>query len=112
MIRIIWRALAVTIFISWRQTSKIVEGFVLQNVPCSPGSSSSSSLFVSSSSGLESEDDTSIQWELFNKHHVNGSWKGIWLVEILVDSIFDFIVVKTVDSSYVFRSLGSFASSM
>ena len=23
-------------------------------------------------------DDSSIQWELFNKHHAKGSWKGVW----------------------------------
>ena len=92
--------------ISWKHNSKIVEGFVLQNVPFSP-SSSSSSLFVSSSNELEPEDDTSIQWELFNKHHVKGSWKGIWLVDIHVDSISDSIVVKIVDSFHVVRALGS-----
>lgn len=33
------------------------------------------------SSALENPtDDPAIQWELFNKHHAKGSWKGVWYV--------------------------------
>lgn len=35
-------------------------------------------LHSSSSQFEEPTDEPSIQWELLNKHHVKGSWKGVW----------------------------------
>lgn len=38
----------------------------------------SSSTARSSTSSLLLDDDADIQWELFQKYHARGSWKGIW----------------------------------
>jgi len=35
-------------------------------------------LHSSSSQFEEPTDEPSIQWELLKKHHVKGSWKGVW----------------------------------
>lgn len=42
-------------------------------------------LFLSSS---QAQDDASIQWELFHKHHV-GSWKGIWTLHDYMGDVQD-----------------------
>jgi len=89
MSRIFWKILIVGICISWKLTPEIVDGFVIQNPLHSPSSSSSSSLRVSSSSGEDIEDDTSIQWELFNKNHVKGSWKGVWTTYDYIGDVVD-----------------------
>jgi len=45
---------------------------------------------VASSSVEETEvDDPSIQWELFNKHHAKGSWKGIWTTYDYIGDVMD-----------------------
>jgi len=53
-----------------------------QNVPHRPRifSSFSSTTSLPASPSIENgaAEDQSIQWELFNKHHAKGSWKGIW----------------------------------
>ena len=54
-----------------------VQGFVQKSLPRTKSASASPSL-LSSSLGQEAEDNPAIQWELFNKHHAKGSWKGVW----------------------------------
>jgi hypothetical protein len=34
-------------------------------------------------------DDSAIQWELFNKHHAKGSWKGIWTTFDYIGDVID-----------------------
>jgi Domain of unknown function (DUF3598) len=56
-------------------------------------SSSSSSLLFSSSSSSSPEQqqqqDAAIQWELFQKHHARGSWKGIWTTYDYIGDVLD-----------------------
>lgn len=43
------------------------------------------------SASLETTDDesSSIQWELLNKHHAKGSWKGIWTTYDYIGDVID-----------------------
>jgi hypothetical protein len=50
---------------------------------------SSSSLCLSSSPFQEPNDDPTIQWDLFNKHHAKGSWKGIWTSYDYIGDVID-----------------------
>jgi hypothetical protein len=34
-------------------------------------------------------DETAIQWELFNRHHARGSWKGIWSTYDYIGDVID-----------------------
>ena len=52
-------------------------------------SSSSSSLCLSSSPFQEPADDPTIQWDLFNKHHAKGSWKGVWTSYDYIGDVID-----------------------
>lgn len=78
MSRFLWIALIAFTCISWKK-SAIVEGFVNNNLPHTPAAfTPSTTLLLSSVPGQDTEDDPAIQWELFNKHHAKGSWRGVW----------------------------------
>jgi Domain of unknown function (DUF3598) len=49
-------------------------------------------LMWSSRSALDDptpEEDAAIQWELFNKHHARGSWRGIWTTYDYMGDVMD-----------------------
>ena len=50
--------------------------------------SSPKNLHLSTAEPL-AEDDTEVQWELFNKHHAKGSWKGVWTTYDYIGDIID-----------------------
>merc|ERR1719437_123363 len=87
MNRFLWVALTAVTYISWKQ-SAFVQGFVNDNLPQTRSASTSSSLLLSSP-GQEVEDDPAIQWELFNKHHAKGSWKGVWTSYDYIGDVID-----------------------
>jgi hypothetical protein len=37
----------------------------------------------------EPADDPTIQWDLFNKHHAKGSWKGVWTTYDYIGDVMD-----------------------
>jgi hypothetical protein len=43
--------------------------------------------FLHSATG--GEDDSSIQWDLFKKHHAKGSWKGVWTTYDYIGDVID-----------------------
>lgn len=89
MSRFLWIALTAFSCISWKKLA-IVQGFVNNNLPQTPGTSTSSStLLLSSVPGQDAEDDPAIQWELFNKHHAKGSWRGIWTSYDYIGDVID-----------------------
>jgi len=45
--------------------------------------------FLRSSTLENPTDDPAIQWELFNKHHAKGSWKGVWTTYDYIGDIMD-----------------------
>jgi hypothetical protein len=67
---------------------KIHHGFVPSRLP--QRHSSRTALPLSQSSPFdEPADDPQIQWELFNKHHAKGSWKGIWTTYDYIGDVMD-----------------------
>lgn len=52
-------------------------------------SSLQSTRLFSSPQEEEVLDDAAIQWELFNKHHAKGSWKGIWTSYDMLGDVID-----------------------
>mmetsp|Transcript_13864 Transcript_13864/g.15005 ORF Transcript_13864/g.15005 Transcript_13864/m.15005 type:complete len:208 (+) Transcript_13864:34-657(+) len=46
-------------------------------------------LHSSSSQFEEPTDEPSIQWELLKKHHVKGSWKGVWTTYDYIGDVID-----------------------
>lgn len=45
---------------------------------------------LGSTPGFSKEvDDDAVQWELFNKHHVKGSWKGVWTSYDYIGDVID-----------------------
>lgn len=81
-------ALAALTCISLRN-SATVQGFVDNNLPHTRSTPTPSSLLLSSPPAQEAEDDPVIQWELFNKHHVKGSWKGVWTSYNYIGDVID-----------------------
>ena len=52
----------------------------------------SGSAIASSIGGIspgEKVDDAAVQWELFNKHHAKGSWKGVWTSHDYIGDVID-----------------------
>jgi hypothetical protein len=41
------------------------------------------------STQVDEEADAAIQWELFNKHHAKGSWKGVWTTYNYIGDVVD-----------------------
>lgn len=37
----------------------------------------------------EVEDDSAVQWELFQKHHAQGSWRGVWTTYDYIGDVID-----------------------
>mmetsp|Transcript_16387 Transcript_16387/g.46888 ORF Transcript_16387/g.46888 Transcript_16387/m.46888 type:complete len:420 (+) Transcript_16387:145-1404(+) len=37
----------------------------------------------------EEIDDDAVQWELFNKHHAKGSWRGVWTTHDYIGDVID-----------------------
>jgi len=83
MSRFVWISLVALACIS-----ATVQGFVQNNLPHIKSASASPSL-LSSSLGQEPEDNPAIQWELFNKHHAKGSWKGVWTSYDYIGDVID-----------------------
>lgn len=54
-----------------------------------PQRTSLSPLQSSSSPIQEPTDDPSVQWELLNKHHAKGSWKGVWTTYDYIGDVMD-----------------------
>lgn len=75
-----YRYLAFTVLL----VSSTVNGFVLPH-----GTASSEYRLHASTVNDEVEDDSAIQWELFNKHHAKGSWKGVWTTYDAIGDIID-----------------------
>lgn len=48
-----------------------------------------SNLVLWNSADSAEVDDSAIQWELFNKHHAKGSWKGVWTTYDYIGDIID-----------------------
>jgi hypothetical protein len=71
----------------------LISGFVQINpsttFSSSFSSSSSSKHLLFSSAPPEGEDDTAVQWQLFNKHHAKGSWKGVWTTYDFIGDVID-----------------------
>jgi Domain of unknown function (DUF3598) len=42
----------------------------------------------------EQIDDEAVQWELFNKHHVKGSWKGVWTSHDYIGDVIDEVIAS------------------
>jgi len=74
----------------------------------SSATSSSPSCRFSTLGFSEEIDDQAVQWELFNKHHVQGSWKGVWTSHDYIGDVIDEVVasvnLKTKDDGSVERT--------
>ncbi len=40
-------------------------------------------------SSLDPVDDVAVQWELFNKYHAKGSWRGVWTTHDYIGDVID-----------------------
>ncbi|CAJ1940438.1 unnamed protein product [Cylindrotheca closterium] len=71
-------------------SSVVANGFVL---PLQPRTSSKTSqdwqCSLTTTSTPSETDDAALQWELFNKHHAKGSWKGIWTTYNFIGDVID-----------------------
>lgn len=70
--------------------SLVADGFVQPLHSLTNSGSSKDSLFRLASSSIPSEaNDAALQWELFNKHHAKGSWKGLWTTYDFIGDVID-----------------------
>jgi hypothetical protein len=62
-----------------------VSGFV----PLQQRATSSRLVHFSSPQFQEEVDDAAVQWDLFNKHHAKGSWRGVWTTHDYIGDVID-----------------------
>lgn len=68
----------------------VANGFVLRSQPLTSSRTSQDSHCSLASASIASEaDEAALQWELFNKHHAKGSWKGIWTTYDFIGDVMD-----------------------
>ena len=68
---------------------RIVDSFTPSRFHTQIKSSSRVGKLQSSQSPFEEPSDDEIQWDLFNKHHAKGSWKGVWTTYDYIGDVLD-----------------------
>lgn len=68
----------------------VVARALIPVTPRAPVGLAVDSALGSSIGGISEEvDDVAVQWELFNKHHAKGSWKGVWTSHDYIGDVID-----------------------